>query len=132
MNNDRRPFGIIADMKENALEVKSKAFALRIIKLYKFLKGKHEDVMSKQVLRCGTSIGANVAEGIFAQSADDFISKNSIALKEARETYYWLDLLQTAGYLPDTDSTKTLLAECKELIAILVASVKTAKSRRAS
>ena len=76
----------------NALEVKSKAFALRIIKLYKFLKGKHEDVMSKQVLRCGTSIGANVAEGIFAQSADDFISKNSIALKEARETFYWLDL----------------------------------------
>ena len=117
-------------MKENPLETKSKAFALRIINLYKYLKSKREDVMSKQVLRSGTSIGANVAEGIFAQSADDFISKNSIALKEAHETYYWLDLLQTAGYLPDTDSTKTLLAECKELIAILVASVKTAKSHR--
>ena len=117
-------------MNNNPLETKSKAFALRIIKLYKYLKSKREDVMSKQVLRSGTSIGANVAEGIFAQSADDFISKNSIALKEAHETYYWLDLLQTAGYLPDTDSTKTLLAECKELIAILVASVKTAKSHR--
>ena len=116
--------------KQNVLADKSKAFALRVIKLYKFLKRRGEDVMSKQVLRSGTSIGANVAEGIFAQSADDFISKNSIALKEAHETYYWLDLLQTAGYLPDTDSTKTLLAECKELIAILVASVKTAKSHR--
>ena len=114
----------------NALETKSKAFALRIIKLYKFLKGKHEDVMSKQVLRCGTSIGANVAEGIFAQSADDFISKNSIALKEARETFYWLDLLATAGFLPQTKSTESLVAECKELIAMLVATVKTAKSHR--
>lgn len=117
-------------MKDNVLADKSKAFALRIIKLYKFLKRKGEDVMSKQVLRSGTSIGANVAEGIFAQSRDDFASKNSIALKEARETYYWLDLLISAGYLPESESTRTLLAECKELIAILVATVKTAKSSR--
>lgn len=115
---------------KNVLEEKSRLFALRIIKLYKYLRSKREDVMSKQVLRSGTSIGANVAEGVFAQSADDFICKNTIALKEARETYYWLGLLLDSGYLPATKSTETLLSENKELIAILVASVKTAKSHR--
>ena len=106
---------------------KSRAFALRIVKLYKYLKRRGVDVMSKQVLRSGTSIGANVSEGLFAQSREDFASKNSIALKEARETYYWLDLLNDAGYLPKTDSTQTLLADCNELIAMLVSTVKTAK-----
>jgi four helix bundle protein len=95
--------------------------------LYKYLKRRGEDVMSKQVLRSGTSIGANVSEGLFAQSREDFASKNSIALKEARETYYWLDLLNDAGYLPKTDSAQTLLADCNELIAMLVSTVKTAK-----
>ena len=114
--------------RHNVLAEKSKSFALRIIKLFKYLQGKREVVMSKQVLRCGTSIGANIAEGEFAQSAEDLVSKNSIALKEARETAYWLDLLSASGYLPDTDSTRTLLSECNELIAILVATVKTAKS----
>ena len=114
--------------RHNVLAEKAKSFALRIIKLFKYLQRKREVVMSKQVLRCGTSIGANIAEGEFAQSAEDFVSKNSIALKEARETAYWLDLLSASGYLPDTDSTRTLLSECNELIAILVATVKTAKS----
>ena len=116
--------------RRNVLAEKSRSFALRIIKLFKYLQGKHEVVMSKQILRCGTSIGANVAEGVFAQTAEDFVSKNSIALKEARETAYWIDLLSASGYLPDTDSTRTLVSECNELIAILVATVKTAKSHR--
>ena len=116
-------------MADSIIAQKSKAFALRVIKLYKYLKRRGEDVMSKQVLRSGTSIGANVSEGLFAQSREDFASKHSIALKEARETYYWLDLLNEAGYLPKTHSTETLLTECNELIAMLVSTVKTVKPR---
>ena len=116
-------------MTNSILSKKSKAFALRVIKLYKYLKRRGEDVMSKQVLRSGTSIGANVSEGLFAQSRDDFASKNSIALKEARETFYWLDLLNEAGYLPKTDSTESLISECDELIAMLVSTVKTVHPR---
>ena len=116
-------------MSDSIIANKSKAFALRIIKLYKYLKRRGEDVMAKQVLRSGTSIGANVAEGLHAQSREDFASKNSIALKEARETYYWLDLLKEAGYLPKTDSTDTLISECNELIAMLVSTVKTVRPR---
>ena len=115
---------------KSVLEEKSRLFALRIVKLYKYLKGKHESVMSKQVLRSGTSIGANIAESKFAQSADDFVSKMSIALKEASETYYWLGLLFDAGYLPEGDTTRSLCTECDELIRMLVSSVKTAKSHR--
>lgn len=114
---------------DGPLVIKSKAFALRVIKLYKYLRRHGEDVMSKQVLRSGTSIGANVSEGTFAQSREDFASKNSIALKEARETQYWLDLLNEAGYLPKTDSTKTLITDCNELIAMLVSTVKTVRPR---
>ena len=114
-------------MSDSIIAQRSRAFALRIVKLYKYLRRRGEDVMSKQVLRSGTSIGANVSEGLYAQSRDDFTSKNSIALKEARETYYWLDLLNEAGYLPKTESTNTLLAESKEIIAMLVSTVKTAK-----
>ena len=116
--------------RENIIEKKSKEFALRIVKLVGYLRGKRETVMSKQVLRSGTSIGANVAESKYAQSADDFISKMSIALKEASETYYWLELLFDAGYLPDKPQTKTLFEDCDEIIRILVSSVKTAKSHR--
>lgn len=81
-------------MKESALKTKSKAFALRIIKMYNYLcEQKKEYVMSKQVLRSGTSIGANVAEAFFAQSDADFIAKLYISRKEAGETLYWIDLL---------------------------------------
>ena len=116
-------------MSDSIIAKKSRAFALRVIKLYKYLKRRGEDVMSKQVLRSGTSIGANVSEGLYAQSREDFASKNSIALKEARETFYWLDLLNEAGYLPKTDSTETLISECNELIAMLVSTVKTVHPR---
>lgn len=110
-------------MSENLIETKSKAFALRVIKLYEYLQSKKEHVMSKQVLRSGTSIGANVAEGQFAQTRADFLTKYSIALKEASETRYWLELLATSGYLPDNESTTTLVADCTELIRLLASSV---------
>ena len=80
--------------RNNPIAVLSKSFALRIVKLYQYLKEeKKEFVMSNQVLRSGTSIGANVRESIYAQSRPDFISKMSIALKESSETEYWLELL---------------------------------------
>ncbi len=115
------------EKRVNVLEVKSKAFALRIIKLYQCLRGTKESVLSKQILRSGTSIGANIAEGKYAQSKDDFISKNSIALKEASETLYWLNLLIEAKLLDDIDAVNSIKADCEELIRILVASMKTAK-----
>ena len=85
---------------DNQIVLDSKAFAIRIIKLYKYLsEEKKEFVMSKQILRSGTSIGANISESIFAQSRMDFVSKMSIALKEASETKYWLDLLMETEYI---------------------------------
>ncbi len=80
-------------MENNVIFMLSKQFALRIIKLYKVLIDRHEMVMSKQLYRSGTSIGANIAESIFAQSEPDYISKLSIALKEASESKYWIELL---------------------------------------
>lgn len=89
--------------QENAIMKKSKAFALRIVKMYKYLCGeKREYVMSKQVLRSGTSIGANVREAIRGQTKPDFIAKMSVAQKEAEETCYWLELLYESGYLSRT------------------------------
>ena len=86
--------------RESIVGEKSLAFAKRIAKCYRYLKDKKkETVMSKQILRCGTSIGANVREGLYAQSRKDFISKLNIALKEAGETDYWLDVIHSAGYL---------------------------------
>ena len=80
--------------------------------------------MSKQILRCGTSIGANLAEAKYAQSRNDFISKQTIALKEAGETLYWLELLHETGFIPDVDSYQSLYTDCEELIRLLVASLK--------
>ena len=86
--------------KDNPLKDKSYAFAVRIVKMYKYLcDKKHEYVLSKQVLRSGTSIGANIVEANGAISKDDFSAKMSIAYKEALETKYWLDLLKDSGYL---------------------------------
>ena len=85
---------------ENAIVIKSKAFALRIIKLYKHLDAHHKiDVISRQILKSGTSIGANVKEAINAQSRNDFLSKMNISLKEAGEAEYWIELLMAAEYL---------------------------------
>lgn len=113
--------------KENVLRDKSYAFALRVVKLYKFLaEEKKEYVLSKQILRAGTSIGANVAEGSQAQSKADFIHKLSIAHKESFETEYWLCLLRDAEYLSPKQA-ESLIIDCKELQKILTTSIKTAK-----
>ncbi len=106
---------------------KSYAFALRIIKLYKYLvSDKKEYVLSKQVLRSGTSIGALVKEAEHAQSKKDFINKMNIALKEANETEYWLMLLKDSDYI-DESSFNSIHPDSVELIKLLVSIVKTSK-----
>ena len=113
-------------MKESIIVDKSYAFALKIIQLYRFLKDESgEYLLSKQILRSGTSIGANVEEAQAAQSKKDFISKNSIALKEARETIYWLRLLKDSNYLPE--EYDVLIEECIELRKILTSIIKTSR-----
>ena len=116
------------DGRENVLKDKSYKFALRIVKLYKHLaEEKKEFVLSKQALRAGASIGANICEGNQAQSKPDFIHKLSIAHKESFETEYWLCLLRDAGYITEKQS-ESLLQDCKELQKILTTSIKTAKN----
>lgn len=115
-------------MKQSILRDKSFAFALQIVRLSQELQqNQKEFVLSKQILRSGTAIGALVREGEFAQSKSDFINKLSIALKEANETEYWILLLQEAKLIKD-EVADSLQSDCKELIAMLVASVKTAKA----
>jgi four helix bundle protein len=119
------------DSHKNVLKDKSYAFSVRVINLHKHLrKRKGEYILSKQVLRSGTSVGANVAESSQAQSRADFVSKLSIALKEAAETEYWLNLLHDSGYisLREADS---MLRDCRELLKLLTAIVKTTKKRNA-
>jgi four helix bundle protein len=117
-------------MKKNVLQEKSYAFALRIVKAYQYLcNEKHEQVLSRQLLRAGTSIGANVEESIGGQSEKDFLSKVSIAYKEARETNYWIRLLRDSGYLVPLEA-ETLLSDCEELLKIMGSIQKTMKSRR--
>ena len=111
----------------NILKNKSIAFAIRTVNCYKFLeKEKKEKVMSKQLLRCGTSIGANIHEGIFGQSVADFISKMSIALKEASETSYWLLILHQTDYLSD-EMYDSIKSDIDEIIKLLISSLKTTK-----
>lgn len=115
-------------VKGNPLEEKSKSFALRIVKAYVFLRDKKsETVMSKQLLRSGTSIGANIAEAQYAQSRADFGTKMSIALKEASETRYWIQLLVSSGFLSENQTTLSLVRECSELISLLVPTVRKTK-----
>ena len=118
---------VMKSSDENVIVVKSKNFALRIIKLYQYLTDtKKEFILSKQVLRSGTSIGANVKEGIRGQSKPDFYAKLSISLKEASETEYWLELLNESGYLEGHEKDfDSLYAECQEIIKILVSIIKT-------
>ena len=112
---------------KSILKEKSYAFAMRIVKLYKYLcSDKKEYVMSKQVLRAGTSIGALVHEAEFGQSKADFVNKLSIALKEANETDYWLSLLKDSAYLTG-EMYNNIKPDITELIKMLIASVKTAK-----
>ena len=113
-------------MAENLIRKKSYSFALEIIALYRTLSQTHEYVLSKQVLRSGTSIGANVEEAIQAQSKKDFISKMSIALKEANETHYWLRLLRDSGFLT-SESVAQAIDHIQELLRILTAIIKSSK-----
>ncbi|WP_109853155.1 four helix bundle protein [Aquimarina sp. AU58] len=116
-------------MSKNILKDKSYAFAVEIVKLTQVLvSNKKEYVISKQLLRSGTAIGALIREAEFAQSKKDFISKMSISLKEANETFYWIDLIKDTGYI-DITIHKQLSSNAKELVAMLVSSIKTTKSR---
>ena len=113
--------------KESILREKSSLFSLQVLDLYNFLKDeKREHVICRQLLRSGTAIGALVREAEFAQSKADFINKLSIALKEANETEYWIELLSKSNYIPD-NSFNTTYQLLSEIIKILVSSVKTAK-----
>ena len=105
---------------ENVIQTKSFDFAVRIVKLFQYLnEEKREFILSKQLLRCGTSIGANVSEAERAQSDADFYSKMSIALKEANETEYWLRLLYKTDYLTEKEYS-SIYSDINELIALLV------------
>lgn len=114
-------------MKENVLIDKSISFAARIIKLHKYLiKDKKETIISRQIVRSGTSIGANINEANYGQSKADFISKLHIALKETAETEYWLKLLILSEYI-SKELGDSLLADCLEIKRILISSLNTAK-----
>lgn len=113
--------------KENIILSKTYDFALKIVNLYLFLKQElNEFELSRQILRSGTSIGANSEEGNSAQSKKDFINKFSIALKEARETHYWLRILRDSKLIEDS-LANNLLIECTEIIKILTSIIKTSK-----
>ncbi len=115
---------------DNVILVKSKCFAVWCIKLYQYLcKEKSEYVISKQLLRSGTSIGANIKEAIRGQSSADFGSKMNIALKEASETEYWIEILNESGYL-DSSETEKILSDCRKIIKLLTSIVKTTFSKQ--
>ncbi len=117
-------------MKESMLKIKSYKFAIRIVKLYQFLsKEKKEFVLSKQILRSGAAVGALIREAEFGQSKADFTSKMSIALKEASETMYWLEILKDTSYV-DEKLFRSLYEDCEELIKMLVSTVKTTKNNQ--
>ncbi len=110
---------------ENIIVTKSENFAVRIVNAYKYLTSeKNEYVMSKQLLRSGTSIGANVKEGIRGQSKPDFYAKFNIALKEASETEYWLEILYETNYM-DEKLYESINSDCEEIIRLLVSITKT-------
>lgn len=117
------------ERKESPLKLKTEAFSDRISKLYNYLQStKHEQVMSLQIYRSGTSIGASVSESRFAQSEADFVNKLSIALKEAGETEYWLGRLYYSGKI-DKNGYESLLNDNTEIIKMLVTSIKTMKEK---
>jgi four helix bundle protein len=114
-------------MKENIIQIKTFDFALKIVKLYKCLiKEKHEYVLSKQLLRSGTSIGANIEEAIGGQSRNDFVSKLSIAYKESRESMYWTKLLKSSNYISELEAN-SLINDLDEILRIIGKIQKTIK-----
>ena len=115
-------------MGDNVVVVKSKAFAIRIIRMYKWLTDeKHEYVLGKQCLRSGTSIGANIREGVNSQSKAEFIAKLQISIKEANETQYWLELLYETDYITK-EMYDSIYPECVELTKLLTSIIKTTKA----
>ena len=114
--------------EDNIVLNKSKDFALRIIRLYQHLQAKKEFILSKQVLRSGTSIGANYSEACDAESKADFVHKMTIALKEANETIYWLKVLY-GSKLISQKQYNDLMSDVEELYMVLTAGIKTAKSK---
>ena len=113
------------ESNKNIVVEKSFDFAIRIVKLYKYLTdNKKEYILSKQVLKSGTSIGANISEAQQGQSKKDFLTKRNIALKECAETKYWIRLLQATDYI-DENQTKSILTNCTELEKMLTKIVKT-------
>ena len=116
--------------RENAVKLKSYDFALRMIKAYKYLtSSQRELVLSKQMLRSGTAIGALVREAEYAQSKADFVSKLSIALKEANETAYWISLLKDSEYI-DPSGASSLATDCYELIKLLTSIIVKTKQQK--
>ena len=115
-------------MRENAIVEKSFEFAVRILKLSRHLRGKQEFELASQVLRSGTSIGANVREAQYAHSGDDFLAKMQIALKEASETMYWLALLHRGELLNESEHS-SLSQDCEELLKMLVSVTKQIKEK---
>jgi four helix bundle protein len=114
-------------MEEKTVKFKSYTFALRIIKAYKFLSSEQKEfVLSKQMLRSGTSVGALIREAEHAESKADFIHKMSIALKEANETEYWLMLLHDSEFF-DEKSFQSIISDCQELIKMLISIIKSSK-----
>ena len=115
------------DMEENPTFIKCLDFAIRMVHLYEYLRDeKKENVMSKQILRSGTSIGANYSEALASESKEDFIHKCSIALKEGNETKYWLMLLLKTHYISDVEY-QSLIKDCQEIRKILGSTIKTSK-----
>lgn len=112
-------------MGDNLIENKTFEFALSTIEVYKYLKANKEYVISNQLLRSGTSVGANVTEAIYGQSKRDFLSKMNIALKEINETKYWIRLLIASGYLDGTKNN--YLNECNEICRVIHSIVKTTR-----
>jgi four helix bundle protein len=109
--------------KDSVVYERSKCFAARILRLNSYLKKKGETVVSAQVVRSGTSIGANVAEALYASSRRDFLAKITIAQKECAETLYWLELLADGGYFK-SDKARSILGECEVILKMLVATTK--------
>ena len=117
-------------MKDSLLYSKSMDFAIRCVKFYKYLKeDKNIYVLSKQLLRSGTSIGANIRESRFAQSPADFESKISIALKEAEETQYWIELLYRSELISEKEYT-SIFQDSSEMVALLLSTLKTYKNQQ--
>lgn len=114
--------------KDNVVQIKSYAFAVRIVNVFKFLsEEKKEYVLSKQLLRCGTSIGANIEEAIGGQTEKDFFAKLTISYKEARETHYWIRLLKDTSYLSNEEA-QSLLNDVEELLRIIGSIQKTLRN----